>query len=689
MSGAKGRREQLLPGLLPFMAVLLCTMGALVLILILMVSNSQASARRKVEEHQIVVDEKVDDFEFVSRELLAQRQKQQEEISTQRVHLSHYEDHIRRLEEELQSLEKAVAKISRQASNGIEQGTDAKFRIDELQQEIEATKKKAEESKKEKPTKPAFAILPYRGPNGTSRRPIYLECIAEGIRIQPEGTLIPLASLRPPFGPGNPLDASLRYIRTAYEKAGETSSTMAAPYPLLIVRPDGIRTYSLARAAMGGWDDQFGYELVDASMTLAFPPSTPGLADQLSRVVTQATQKHAALVASMPSRYDEGSISNSPIQPEANQEEEWSASDEGDLGIRAVADGDQWEMIQELAPSARVRGGSADPSGRFASRPNPQPSQSTNGQTSASGTSKGTGGQGGAIGLSGIGSPTLSGAPAQGGEWAMVEGSPSDPPSLHGGGSALGASGGSSNWSHDASSGTDFGSGGSSQGAAGGSSGSGGMASGSYASGGGSQGSSMRPILLSSETENTFANDAGANNGAPTNMTLGYQDRPPVEYPSSSKDSAQDSSADASSSRRSSSKNKSKDTREPRALREPSRGWSQSRPLSKATPVIREVYVIVRADRWIVLAEGNSRQVESVISLSQGPSAASTQLTKVLRERVAGWGVAVAGGYWKPKIIAMTYPDSESQTSSQRLEGLLHGSGVDLEVRPYEGSQGK
>ncbi|MFO0923402.1 MAG: hypothetical protein U0905_13040 [Pirellulales bacterium] len=466
---------------------------------------------------------------------------------------------------------------------------------------------------------------------------------------------------------------------------------MAAPYPLLIVRPDGIRTYSLARAAMGGWDDQFGYELVDASMTLAFPPSTPGLADQLSRVVSTATQKHAALVASMPSRYDEGSISNSPIQPETNQDEEWSASDEGDLGIRAVADGDQWEMIQELAPSARVRGGSANPSGRFASRPNPQPSQSTSSQSSSSGMSKGSIGQMGGMGSSSMGSPTFSGAPAQGGEWAMVEGSPSDPPSLHGGGSAMGASGGggSSNGSNDASGGGNVGSGGGSQGGNGGSAGSGGMASGAYASGGGSQGSSMRPIMLNSETENTFANDAGANNGAPTNMTLGYQDRPPVEYPSSSKDSSQDPSADPSGSRRSSSKSKSKDTREPRALREPSRGWSQSRPLSKATPVIREVYVIVRADRWIVLAEGNSRQVESVISLSQGPSAASTQLTKVLRERVAGWGVAVAGGYWKPKIIAMTYPDAESQTSSQRLEGLLHGSGVDLEVRPYEGSQGK
>ena len=112
MSGNKHRREHLNPGLLPFMAVLLCTMGALVLILILMVSNTQASVRKKVEEHKVKVAETIEDVEFYSREIAAGRKKQQEEIAKQREHLAHYEDHIGRLNEELSALQRSIDQIS-------------------------------------------------------------------------------------------------------------------------------------------------------------------------------------------------------------------------------------------------------------------------------------------------------------------------------------------------------------------------------------------------------------------------------------------------------------------------------------------------------------------------------------------------------------------------------------------------
>ena len=35
----------------------------------------------------------------------------------------------------------------------------------------------------------SFAIVPYQGPNGTRRRPIYIECRQSGITIQPEGII--------------------------------------------------------------------------------------------------------------------------------------------------------------------------------------------------------------------------------------------------------------------------------------------------------------------------------------------------------------------------------------------------------------------------------------------------------------------------------------------------------------------
>ena len=38
--------------------------------------------------------------------------------------------------------------------------------------------------------KPRFVIVPHQGPNGTTRRPIYLECTSKGVTIWPEGVVI-------------------------------------------------------------------------------------------------------------------------------------------------------------------------------------------------------------------------------------------------------------------------------------------------------------------------------------------------------------------------------------------------------------------------------------------------------------------------------------------------------------------
>jgi hypothetical protein len=78
------------------------------------------------------------------------------------------------------------------------------------------------------------------------------------------------------------------------------------PYPLLIVRPDGVESYAMARAAMRNWDDEFGYELIDASMQLKFPDADPDLAELLRKTIADARSRQAALVAAMPSQFGRG-----------------------------------------------------------------------------------------------------------------------------------------------------------------------------------------------------------------------------------------------------------------------------------------------------------------------------------------------------------------------------------------------
>ncbi len=52
MSRSTRRGADLVPSLFPFLAVLLCTMGALVLMLMLMVSGAQSTVQQAAQEMQ-------------------------------------------------------------------------------------------------------------------------------------------------------------------------------------------------------------------------------------------------------------------------------------------------------------------------------------------------------------------------------------------------------------------------------------------------------------------------------------------------------------------------------------------------------------------------------------------------------------------------------------------------------------
>ncbi len=136
---------------------------------------------------------------------------------------------------------------------------------------------------------------------------------------------IGLKDLRPPYGPGNPLDAALRAARTYYSPDG--AALNAAAYPLLVVRSSGIRTYALARMAMAGWDDQFGYELIEDDMELDFPPSETRLGKELERTLATARDRQAALVMAMPGRYRQAMDETERRQVDmSNESGQWSES---------------------------------------------------------------------------------------------------------------------------------------------------------------------------------------------------------------------------------------------------------------------------------------------------------------------------------------------------------------------------
>ena len=196
MSGR--RRQGLSPSLFPFLAVLVCTLGTLILLLALVAQNATTAAQQQAQAKLQSKDEASDSArprmtraavedllrqeEFRVNELVSVRDQQTADLEARRDELTHLEDHIARLRQQISQLndevgvatgELEVTSITESAINEIE------AKINEEQQVIEALR---EETKDQSPR---VVIVPHKGPNGTSRRPVYLECHADGIHVRP------------------------------------------------------------------------------------------------------------------------------------------------------------------------------------------------------------------------------------------------------------------------------------------------------------------------------------------------------------------------------------------------------------------------------------------------------------------------------------------------------------------------
>lgn len=116
------------------------------------------------------------------------------------------------------------------------------------------------------------AVLPYKGPNGTWRRPIAIECRNNKATLQPGG---PSYSMEDMSSFPNPRRSPLVHaVAKAMIRARSTRTPDGAasvPYLMFIVRPDGVRPYYAARTLLEPLGITYGYELADADWDIEFP----------------------------------------------------------------------------------------------------------------------------------------------------------------------------------------------------------------------------------------------------------------------------------------------------------------------------------------------------------------------------------------------------------------------------------
>ena len=292
----------------PFLVVLICTMGSLILLLVIIARQARLQAAQYAATAQAEIREAVEDErEWVQVEITEYgyaRQKTEQQLAEARLALGHVEDHARRLRQQLTRLEATWGELQGVEADGAGRREQLEAELSRLTREIADTEREVAEARRAARHRASYAVVPYEGPNATHRRPIYIECRADAVVLQPEGIALGQSDFDGPLGPGNPLDVALRAIREHLlrqrqldpEKAGE-------PYPLLLVRPEGIPAYYAARAAMKSWASDFGYELIGQDWELDFHPPDPNLANEVRQAVTTARLRQKQLIAAAPGHY--------------------------------------------------------------------------------------------------------------------------------------------------------------------------------------------------------------------------------------------------------------------------------------------------------------------------------------------------------------------------------------------------
>jgi hypothetical protein len=291
----------------PFLAVLLCTTGALVVLLIVFAHHGQClAAQAKANAQSVQAEVDGQELDWRISQLQQARDKTESQLTDERMRLSHIEDHERRLRDEFERLKTSVLEMQRTTIAGLNQRRQTSAELDQLKNKIAQTEAEVEEARHDSKNKGVcYSVVPYRGPNQTRRRPIYIECNADEVILQPEGIAFKESDFEGPLGPSNPLAAALRAVREQIA-AQPNGPVKEEPYPLLLVRPEGIGAYYAARAALVSWGSEFGYELVGADWNLQYPEADAQLRQTIRTVVAEARIRQQELIVAAPRQYAHG-----------------------------------------------------------------------------------------------------------------------------------------------------------------------------------------------------------------------------------------------------------------------------------------------------------------------------------------------------------------------------------------------
>ena len=627
------RRSGVGMSLFPFLAVLICTMGALILLLVVIARQARLQAAQtasvQTTQQQKQLREAREEVQWKTELLKESRDNKQSQLAKARLVLGHIEDHARRLGKKLTQLEATLAEQERIDDTDSQERAQQEAEIERVRAEIAEAKRQLDDARQAaQKRRRSYAIVPYRGPHETHRRPIYVECTTDAVILQPEEISLGESDFDGPMGPGNPLAAALRAAREyllgqyAFDPSGP-----GEPYPLLLVRPSGIGAYYAARRALKSWGTEFGYELIGEDWRLDYRPPDPELARVVRRAIEAARRRQDRLARAAPRHHAGGTYTRYRASPTHG-----GIVPEGGL------------------PVGNDRSGSRESAGAFGSGSGSRgthPGSGVHG-TSRDGTSSQARqpGKAGSVAQSHAASPAASnGAPLR----SAAAGS-----TAFGGTGRRGAGSGDTGTAGSGAGGTSPG-GTSIEGVN-----SGAASSGNTAFSGASSGSTMPAA-------------AGAGGAGSPGMGLSTPSSNSMDPGNMRSGSLVGDASSADGSPGASGAGRAHSLAHRRGA-----NWGLPDASAHSVPITRPIPVECHRDRLVIVPERGLRG-GTTIPLAARTEASIDDFVSAVWEHMEGWGIAGNGMYWRPILKVHVAPDAQRRFTELAI--LLANSGLEVERR--------
>jgi hypothetical protein len=604
--------------LFPFLAVLLCTMGALVVVMIALSRAGAENARRAAAKRPTpAVDvnaQKLAEIQTFQAEVSKAQQQVDAKLKAEVERLSAIEASIRRQQEKLEKLKLAVQELVLMGEEHYDDREQAERELARLQQLIVAGEKSLEDLQSQQAnSKQSFAILPHVGAGGTRRRPLYFECVGNKVILQPEGIELVEEDFLPPWGLGSPLAVAIRTATEYYRRRPQSvSDAEGAPYPLIIVRPSGVELHSAALAVLNSYEGDFGYQAAPEDWKLAYPNANPELASRVQNAINIARQRREALAQAAPMAFGPGFGSG------------------GSGGAPGGAEGPGLSGDYTTGALSGDGNPTADPEDRFFTE-----ELNTGAQQVNSGNGSGQGGAA-ASGAQGFSVPYRSNNPSLGSTaenpYAGLAAATSAADARNSKGNPAGAAGGLE-----------------SQGSADGTSATGSTSAKSGAA----------------QQSQTAQATAGGSGGAEGNLSMPSPTDAQQQMSASSQAKSKNAQADAAAAKRAESVWEPKrpdDVAVRRRVQVIVRG-EQLAILSDETPPSGIAYWTANS-QTVVLDQPTAAHVPAFID--------------EMRKHVTGWGFAGDGLFWRPVVYLNVAPGGEQR--AQELAALLKNSGLEMQI---------